>query len=146
MTMMRSLFRTKTRRFAGLGAWAALAGLLLGTLVVPASARAPELAMLNGLQDGRWELRMRDDGSRSHVCLRSGRELIQIRHSQLTCKRFVVNDGPSEVTVQYTCPGHGYGNTTIRRETAQLVQINSQGIEGGAPFHFNAEARRVGGC
>ncbi|GGD62772.1 hypothetical protein GCM10011411_23800 [Aurantiacibacter arachoides] len=58
----------------------------------------------------------------------------------------MVRDGPREVTVQYTCRGNGYGRTTIRRESDTLVQIRSQGIEGGAPFSIDGEARRTGGC
>jgi hypothetical protein len=50
------------------------------------------------------------------------------------------------VVVQYTCRGKGYGRTHIRRETGRLVQIDSQGIAGGLPFEFSAEARRVGDC
>ena len=125
---------------------AAIAALVAGVLVAPATAQAPELAMLDGLQDGAWEVRIRGEDAGSRVCLRTGRELIQIRHKADRCSRVVVEDGASAVTVQYSCPGNGYGRTTIRRETPQLVQINSQGIEGGAPFHFNAEARRTGGC
>lgn len=122
------------------------AGLFLGVLVAPAVAKAPELAMLDGLTVGAWELRYRADDVRDRVCLRSGRELIQIRHRAAQCSPYVVDDEANLVTVQYTCPGHGYGRTTIRRETPQLVQIEAQGIEDGLPFHFNAEGRRVGGC
>jgi len=64
----------------------------------------------------------------------------------VSCDRLVVEDGPSEVTVQYTCRGQGYGRTSIRRETSRLVQIQSQGIRNGLPFEFSAEARRVGDC
>jgi hypothetical protein len=122
------------------------AGLILGALVAPAVAKAPELAMLDGLTDGSWELRYREDDARSRICVHSGRELIQIRHSAAKCSPYVVDDEPNLVTVQYTCPGHGYGRTTVRRETPQLVQIEAQGIEDGLPFHFTAEGRRVGGC
>jgi hypothetical protein len=58
----------------------------------------------------------------------------------------VIEDRPDVVTVQYTCRGRGYGRTTIRRENAQLVQIDTQGIAEGLPFEFSAEARRVGAC
>ena len=58
----------------------------------------------------------------------------------------MVQDNNSEVIVQYTCRGKGYGRTHIRRETSRLVQIDSQGIAGGLPFEFSAEARRVGDC
>ena len=82
----------------------------------------------------------------TRICVRTGREFIQIRHRQPGCEQFVVQDDPNEVTVQYTCRGNGYGRTTIRREGAGLVQIRSQGIRGGAPFSLDGEARRTGGC
>ena len=78
--------------------------------------------------------------------MRDGREFIQLRHRQAGCSRFVVQDGASEVVVQYTCRGNGYGRTSIRRESATLVQIRSQGIEGGTPFSLSAEARHSGSC
>ena len=123
-----------------------MAGIAIGVLVAPATAQAPELVMLDGLQAGAWDIRIRGEDGGDRVCLRTGRELIQIRHRQHRCNRIVVEDAATAVTVQYSCPGNGYGRTTIRKETAQLVQINSQGIEKGLPFHFNAEARRSGGC
>ena len=131
---------------SGLRFLLAVAGFTLGMLVAPASAEAPELAMLDRLQDGSWEIRIRGEEAPIRICVRTGQDLIQIRHRQARCSRFVVKDDPALVTVQYSCPGDGYGRTSIRRETSQLVQINSQGIEGGLPFHFDAEARRVGGC
>jgi len=113
---------------------------------MPAIAQAPELAMLDGLERGAWELRVRATGETSQICLRTGREFIQLRHHQAGCSRFVVEDAPGQVVVQYTCRGDGYGRTTIRRESGSLVQIRSQGIQGGTPFTIDAEARRKGAC
>ncbi len=112
----------------------------------PAVAQAPALAMLDGLERGEWQLRFRDGGESRRICLRSGRELIQLRHSESGCNRYVVEDGANQVTVQYSCQGNGYGRTSIRRESASLVQVESQGIAGGKPFQFTAEARRTGPC
>jgi hypothetical protein len=112
----------------------------------PLEAQAPELAMLDSLAKGAWNLRIRDDGSQQRICVRDGREFIQLRHRQPGCSRFIVQDGADEVVVQYTCRGNGYGRTSIRREGNALVQIRSQGIEGGTPFSFSAEARRSGSC
>lgn len=110
-------------------------------------AQAPELAMLDRLEKGAWEVRPRDDReARRRICLVSGRELIQLRHERLTCKRIVVEDLPQAVTVQYSCPGNGFGRTHIRRETDRLVQLDTQGIAGGLPYAFAAEARWVGAC
>jgi len=112
----------------------------------PLEAQAPELAMLDSLTRGAWNLRIREDGSQQKICVRDGREFIQLRHRQSGCSRFVVQDGADEVVVQYTCRGNGYGRTSIRREGNSLVQIRSQGIEGGTPFSFSAEARASGSC
>ena len=124
----------------------ALAG-LLGAFAAPVSGQGPTLAMLDGLQKGAWELRIRGDSGKSrNICLRDGRQLIQLRHKAGKCSRLVVEDKPNQVIVQYTCPGNGYGRTRIRRETPQLVQIDTQGIVDGSPFAFAAEARWVGHC
>ncbi|GAA0269846.1 hypothetical protein GCM10009127_07310 [Alteraurantiacibacter aestuarii] len=115
-------------------------------LSVPAVAQAPELAMLDQLNRGGWELNFRGDGGRRSICVRNGREFIQLQHRQGGCSRFVVDDQANQVTVQYTCRGDGYGRTTIRREGNGLVQIRSQGIQGGAPFSIEGEARHTGAC
>ena len=122
------------------------AGLLAMGLLTPSAAQGPSLAMLSGLDDGKWEVRPRDGGAVRRLCVQSGLELIQLQHGQADCSRFVVEDGAQAVTVQYTCRGNGYGRTSVRRETNSLVQIDSQGISGGLPFQFSAEARRVGAC
>ena len=45
------------------------------------------------------------------------------------------------MTVNYSCPGVGRGRTEIRFETPRLIQIDSQGLDRGAPFALRAEAR-----
>ncbi|MFM5923537.1 MAG: DUF3617 domain-containing protein [Novosphingobium sp.] len=126
-------------------AGAALAAML--ALAAPAMGAGQSLAMLDGLEAGRWEVRVREPGVEpQRICMMTGRRLIQLRHPGAACETFVVQDSSNEVVVQYTCRGHGYGRTHIRRETGRLVQIDSRGIAGGLPFEFNAEARRVGDC
>lgn len=125
---------------------AALALVAVG-LAVPATGQRPPLAMLDQLEGGRWELRMRDTrAGAEQICLRDGRGLIQLRHPVNVCEKLIVSDGPGEVIVQYTCRGRGFGRTHIRRETGRLVQIESQGVLDGLPFDVVAEARRVGEC
>lgn len=123
----------------------AMAGLFVA-FSAPASGQRPALAMLNDLDAGRWELRVRDDGSVERLCLPNAKRLIQLRHPADACERLIVTDADSEVTVQYTCRGRGYGRTHIRRETNRLIQLDTQGIADGLPFAFAAEARRVGDC
>ena len=136
---------TRSQRSAAL-----VAGLVVAAAAgaaAPVLATRQPLAMLDELEDGRWELRIRDPaGAIERICLRDGRRLIQLRHPVDNCERLIVNDTPTDVTVQYTCRGRGYGRTHIRRESNRLVQIDSQGIAEGLPFAFAAEARRTGDC
>jgi hypothetical protein len=112
-----------------------------------AQAELPQLQMLNHLEIGRWELRQRDTGGSTQICVGTDRSrLIQIRHPDLACDRVVLEDAPSSITVQYTCRGHGYGRTRIRRENGQLAQIDTQGIAEGLPFDLSVEGRRTGDC
>ena len=134
------MFGIKSR--VGIASATVAAMLALG----PASARAPELVMLETLNDGAWSLRLRTGGGSQRICVRTGREFIQIRHRQPNCDRFVVQDEADVVTVQYTCKGNGYGRTTIRRKGPDVVQVRSQGIYGGAPFSIEGEARHSGSC
>lgn len=121
-------------------------GFALGCAAVPALGQRA-LAALDRIDAGLWELRARDQSlATDRLCIASARRFIQLRHPDAACERVVVEDGADQVTVQYTCQGHGYGRTTIRRESAQLVQIETQGIAGGLPFAFSVEARRMGSC
>ena len=121
-------------------------GIAVLALALPAMAQAPELGMLDTLTRGNWELRIRGEGNNRTICLRTGREFIQLQHRQSGCTQYVVQDDPSEVTVQYTCRGDGYGRTSIRRESSGLVQIRSQGTQARTPFTIEGEARRIGPC
>ena len=116
------------------------------TLAAPAFGTGPSLVMLDQLDGGRWEVRERAASQPQRLCVPNGRRLIQLRHPGAHCETFVVEDGPAQVEVQYTCQGRGYGRTRVRRETNRLVQIDSQGIADGLPFEFSVEARRVGDC
>ena len=120
-----------------------LAGLSLSGPVI---AQVKALAMLDGLSKGEWTVRVRDGSEPRKLCLRTGEELIQLSHDDRNCSRFIVEDRPDSVTVQYTCRGNGYGRTSIRRETSGLVQVDSHGISDGLPFDLRAEARLTGAC
>lgn len=103
--------------------------------------------MLDQLQPGQWEVRDRDlAGGRTRLCIENGRRLIQIRHMREACRTFTVQDTAEAVTVHYACPGNGYGQTSVRFESAQLVQLETQGVAQGLPFNMRAEVRRIGAC
>ncbi|GAB5348903.1 hypothetical protein [Alteriqipengyuania sp. 357] len=127
----------------------AVAGLALGTgavLAAPLAAGTATTALFGQLNLGAWEIRERGSDTTRRICVRSERDLVQLRHRGQSCRRIVIEDGATMATVQYSCNGSGYGRTRIRKESANLVQLQSDGIEGGAPFSLEAEARRVGSC
>lgn len=105
------------------------------------------LAMLDSLERGMWQLRSTgSDEPLTKICLGKSENLIQIRHSGLSCDQYVVRSSASSVTVSYTCKGQGQGLTTIRKESDRIIHIQSQGIMGNAPFSVSAEGRRTGAC
>lgn len=134
-------------RFRLVGA-AGTAALL--TLVALPSGATGSQAQQGGvslpIDSGLWELRSRSNEGQRRICVRSGRELVQLRHRQPGCEQFVVDSSARGATVQYTCRGNGYGRTTIRLEGSRLAQIETRGVEGGRPFTASYEARRVGSC
>lgn len=139
---MKNLFSSHVRSIVLYGVMAGV----LACVAMPGLAQRDGLAMLGTLTKGEWTVKYRDGTPDRRICVRSGEELIQLRHRESGCNRFVVEDGAAKVTVQYTCQGNGYGRTSIRRETPALVQLESQGIHAGLPFQFIAEARRTGAC
>ncbi len=132
-----------TKSALALGGLAAVAALCVS---LPVLAQGQGLAMLGMLSKGEWTVKQRGVATDRKICVKSGAELIQLIHREGGCSQFVVEDGAARVTVQYTCPGNGYGRTSIRRETSALVQLESQGIHKGIPFQMTAEARRTGPC
>src|SRR5688500_4559977 len=113
LTMRQALARIVPKALGGLACLAGGAAL----------AQAEQLAMLDRLEPGLWELRARDGRRTERVCLDDGRRLIQLRHPNLACRQFVVEDEASAVTVHYTCNGQGSGRTHLRFESPRLVQV-----------------------
>lgn len=114
--------------------------------VTPSAAQAP--AAFTQLQTGIWELRdvRRSESLPSHICVRDPAQFFQIRHTGRTCSRRILNQDSRSATARYECPGAGWGQTVVTVETPRLVRVDTQGIEGGAPFHQMYEARRTGAC
>lgn len=135
-----------TRKSAALMGCLGLLAALGGNVHASLSAQDVQLRALQPLAKGEWTIRFRGSGESTRLCVRTGRELLQLRHQNQQCSRVTVENEASIATVQYTCRGNGYGRTTIRRETRELVQIDGQGFVQGRPFQFHAEARRTGNC
>lgn len=126
--------------------WGALG--LAGFLAVAAPVFAfalPDLEALSKLEKGRWQLRDAAGESRS-ICLGDPVALVQLEHAGISCDQEILASGKGNATVQYSCPGHGYGHTSIRVETPRLARVDTQGLADGRPFSYRAEARKVGTC
>lgn len=81
------------------------------------------------------------------LCAATPEALIRLNHSDATgCSDRFVQPGSDRVVVTYSCPARGWGRTELRRETAELYQIDTQGFEGRIPFATRVEARRIGAC
>ncbi|HEX8126983.1 MAG TPA: hypothetical protein VF548_15515 [Allosphingosinicella sp.] len=121
-----------------------LAGLLAVASPVFAFA-LPGLESFARLEQGRWQLRDPAGAPRS-ICLRDPAAFVQLEHAGISCEQEVVAGDKAGATVQYSCPGRGYGHTSIRIETPRLARIDTQGLIDGRPFSYRVEARKVGAC
>ncbi|WP_375397259.1 DUF3617 domain-containing protein [uncultured Sphingomonas sp.] len=123
----------------------ALAGCAAASVLV--SGAAGPLGAITMLQPGQWQFHeFGNDGRRQSVCVRDPMALIQFYHPGIACTRFVIDDTANSATVHYTCPGRGYGRTTITTEDPQLIKLETQGIAEGQPFDYTYEGRRTGAC
>lgn len=125
---------------------AAVLCVTLGGAHSPA-ALTPAPKELATLEPGAWALKDRETGSDvRRICLGDTRQLLQLRHRNNQCVRFVVTDAAGQVVVTNDCAAAGNERTDIRIETPRLIQVQSQGIADGAPFSAMYEGRRVGVC
>lgn len=133
----------------------ALAALSIGAAVAvtaPAQTSAPIIApnILNTLDTGLWQFRNIGGGPSGaavdQLCISDMKKLAQVQHNRFDCEQKLLRANMATALISYSCAGHGNGLTTIRRESDQIIQISSQGINDGAPFSFNVEARRMGSC
>lgn len=113
-------------------------------IALPVAAQAP--GPLAQIERGQWQLQGSGGGAIGSVCLGDPLLLAQPQHGPQPCTREVISSDAHEVTVNYVCPGMGRGRTVLRVETPRLVQIDSQGLQNGAPFALRAQARKTGPC
>ena len=121
----------------------------LGFLVLPA-ALAAAAAIPHALAPaagGLWEVSRRADGhAASQICIATPEVLAQFEHRQGRCTRVVISDKGSEAVIHYTCADGGFGQSQVTLLTPRSLRIDTQGISGGYPFHYQLYARRVGEC
>lgn len=121
-------------------------GAMAAAVLLCGAADAPILAFAH-IQTGEWQLRALDGSQPARrLCIDDAYDLIQLRHPGAACTRFVLMNEAQSATVHYTCAGAGYGRTTLKVETGELVRIESQGLANQSPFQMSFEGRRTGVC
>ncbi|MFW2851644.1 hypothetical protein ACM61V_06930 [Sphingomonas sp. TX0543] len=124
-----------------------LAAILVAAVATGAIAQEARMVALGGVERGAWSLHeIGNANAQREICVRDPRMLLQLVHGPAQCQQFVIEDQPNRVTVQYRCPGQGYGRTTIKVEDRHLIRLQTQGLMKGAPFDFDYEARHIGRC
>jgi hypothetical protein len=122
-----------------------------GAATLPAAAHASvnfSETVLAKLEQGRWEVRALDGSSTppQSICVSDPAVLMQLQHGATACEQRLVSNDERGVTIRYSCPLDGFGQTSLRLETPRLAKIDTQGIHGKAPFAQRVEARRIGNC
>jgi len=117
-------------------AGAALA-LCAAGLPVALSQAAPGLWEVSGVPGAKAPIRQ---------CVGDLFALTQFEHRKQSCSRRVIRDGATSAVIEYNCPGGGFGRSVVGIVTPRALRIDTQGISDGFPFHYVAQAHRVGDC
>jgi hypothetical protein len=107
------------------------------TLPIALSQAAPGLWEVSGVPGAKAPIRQ---------CVADLLALAQFEHRTESCSRHVIRDAGTVTTVEYNCPDGGFGRSEIGLVTPRSLRIDTQGISDGLPFHYVAQARRVGEC
>jgi hypothetical protein len=122
---------------------------LLGLLPLPAAvlvaATAPR-ALLPAMGGLREVSRTADGHGAQRICVPSPVLLAQYEHRNGRCQRTVIRDVGSQAEISYTCSDGGFGQSKVTLLTPRTMRIETQGISGNLPFHYQLHARRVGDC
>ena len=132
---------TGVGRFALLGSFAAL---LLFALAAAAGPQRP--ASLANVEGGLYEIDRLGPGARPRICIADPMAFASYEHRGKPCTRVVISDGPGGAVIHYTCPGGGFGRSTVKALTPRSLRVETQGIADNAPFQYVFQARRVGAC
>ena len=121
--------------------------LAAGALAGAAVWASPRPAALVQASPGLWEI-YRIPGMRdmARECLGDVAVLAQYEHRRQRCTSSIVTNGPISTVIQYSCPGGGFGRSTLTMITPRSLRIETQGISDNLPFNYVLQARRVGDC
>ncbi|MBA3666489.1 MAG: hypothetical protein H0W65_02040 [Sphingomonas sp.] len=119
---------------------------LLALLSLSATAATSPRALAPAA-GGLWEVATDATGHNAEkVCVPLPEVLAQYEHRSGRCTRVVISDVGTEVVIHYTCADGAFGQSKVTLITPRTLRIDTQGISGGLPFHYQLHARRVGAC
>lgn len=117
------------------------------SLTVPAMASAPALKALSGWRGGQWRAGEIGGGHPgTPQCLRQPDAVLLAGRSNAGCQFSVIQDDANAGVVTYRCSDGRQGRTEVRRDTADLLTVDAQGVENGRPFASRMEWSRAGNC
>ena len=112
-----------------------------------AAVWAARPAALAKASPGLWEIyRLPGNRDMARECVGDVLSLAQYEHRGHRCTSSIVTDGPISTVIQYSCPGGGFGRSTLTMITPRSLRIETQGISDNLPFNYVLQARRVGDC
>ena len=118
----------------------------LGVLAIAATA-AYQPRALAPAAGGLWEVATNATGRGAEkVCVAAPEILAQYENRGGQCSRAVISDTGSDAVIEYKCSDGAFGHSRITLITPRTLRIDTQGISGGLPFHYQLHARRVGDC
>jgi len=119
---------------------------MLGAAAVLFLTGASRPASLMTVEGGLYEIDRIGKGERPRLCIADPMVFASYEHRGKPCTRVVISDGPNGAVIHYTCPGGGFGRSTVKALTPRSLRVDTQGIADGAPFQYIFQARRVGDC
>ena len=121
------------------------AGLLTFSASLLVAAQVPRA--LAPAMGGLWEVSRSATGHNPmRICVPFPHILAQFEHRRQRCTPTIVNDQGAEALISYNCAGGGFGQSKVTLITPRTLRIDTQGISGNLPFHYQLHARRIGNC
>lgn len=120
--------------------------LLTLSLGAPALASPPALKAFSGWRAGHWRAGEIGGPPGAPQCLGRSDSVLLAGRPNAGCQFSVIQNDDNVGVVTYRCTDGRQGRTEVRRDTADLLTVDAQGVEGGRPFASRLEWRRAGGC
>ena len=121
--------------------------LMLVALAATSALAATRPSALAQAKPGQWELSgLPSSKAPVRSCVADLKQLLTLEHRSGRCKETVLSDDGTQMKVQFSCPGGGFGTTSVRVITPRSLRIETQGIASKSPYGYLVQARRIGEC